>query len=144
MIKTNETDSKTVLTERGKELRFNDHVYCELCACSEEKRSGRLVQVRKGCGQFGSNQYFVRLRDGSLMTWENVMIRHVDDEDFVNAFYISNGMKPPVILPQDVDEVDSITTEYKINHKYPEIGFNIEKPIQPETPGCFSMVISHG
>lgn len=67
----------------GKSFRFNDHVCVEmLFGVPDEERTGRLVQVRKGCGQFGSDLYFIRLRDESLMTFENAMIRKVDDTEF--------------------------------------------------------------
>ena len=132
----------SVLNERGKEFVFNDHIYGEMLMAPEEKRSGRLVQVRKGCGQFGSNVYFVRLRDGSLMTWENVMIRHIDDERFIEAFYLSNGNEPPIVSAQAVDESDSVDVEYTIGGEYPETGFIIEAPKQPETPGHFAMMIT--
>ena len=133
----------SVLLERGKEFRFNDHVCIEmLMGVPIEKRTGRLVQVRKGCGQFGSNIYFVRLRDGKLMTFENALIRHVDDERFVDSFYRFNGQPAPVIPEQAPDETDSVTAAYSIGGKWPETGFIVDAPKQPETPGCFSMAIS--
>lgn len=132
-----------VLIERGKEFRFNDHVCIEcLLGVPDEKRTGRLVQVRKGCGQFGSNLYFVRLRDGSLKTFENAMIRHADDKQFEDAFYVANGRTPPVIPEQAINEDDTETVTYTIQHKWPETGFIIENPKQPETPGSFAIMIS--
>lgn len=133
----------SVLDERGKEFRFNDHICGEmLMGVPDEKCTGRLVQVRKGCGQFKSNVYFVRLRDGSLMTWENVMIRHVDDERFIAAFYHSNGRQPPEVPNQECNPDDSETVEYTIRGEYPEVGFIVDEPKQPETPGSFAMMIS--
>jgi hypothetical protein len=109
----------------------------------KEKRSGRLLQVRVGCGQFGSNVYFVRLRDGSLMTWENVMIRHVNDDRFIDLFYRMNGMLPPIVQEQDKYLSDSETVSYSMSGgKWPETGFIVEAPKQPETPGMFAMIIT--
>lgn len=134
---------KQVLAENGKEFRFNDHVCVEmLMGVPDEKRTGRLVQVRKGCGQFGSSIYLIRLRDGSLVSFENVMIRHVDDEKFVEAFYLSNGMQPPIIPNQAKNSYDSEAVEYRLAGKWPEIGFIIENPAQPQTPGSFAMTIT--
>jgi len=134
---------KTYISDRKKEFRFNDHVCVEmLFGVPDEKRSGRLVQVRKGCGQFGSDVFFIRLRDGSLMTFENVMIRHADDEQFVEAFYRSNGVGPPSIPAQAINEDDSETAAYSIRGKWPETGFIVERPSQPETPGGFAIVVT--
>lgn len=121
---------------------FNDHVCVEMLrGVPDERRTGRLVQVRKKCGQFGSDVYFIRLRDGSLMTFENVMIRRVDDSLFDRAFYICNDHIPPVIPYQAPDDDDSETAEYGIGGEWPETGFIVEKPSQPETPGCFGIAI---
>ena len=133
----------SVLVERGKEFRFNDHVCIEtLFGVPIENRTGRLVQARKGCGQFGSNIYFIRLRDGSLVTFENALIRHVDDEQFVDAFYRRNGQAAPVIPDQAPDENDSVNATYSIGGQWPETGFIVAAPKQPETPGSFAMTIS--
>jgi len=130
--------------EYSKEFKFNDYVYVEMVmGIPDEKRSGRLVQVRKGCGQFGSNKYMLRLRDNSLMCFENVMIRKVDDREFEEAFYTMNGRNPPVIPDQPVYEEDSESCTYYINDEWPETGFIIEKPSEPETPGVMSMSISN-
>lgn len=127
----------------GREFRFNDHVCIEmLMGVPDEKRTGRLVQVRKGCGQFGSCIFFLRLRDGSLMTFENAMIRHANDKEFEDAFYRSNGRQPPVIPDQLLNEADSETEAYSIRGKWPETGFIIENPSQPQTPGAFSMMVT--
>jgi len=136
-------EPRMVLLERGKEFRFNDHVCIEMVlGVPLEKRTGRLVQVRKGCGQFGSNIYFVRLRDGSLATFENALIRHVDDEQFVDSFYRMNGKEAPVIPEQSPYEIDSTAATYSIGGKWPETGFVVDTPKQPETHGSFAMTIS--
>jgi hypothetical protein len=117
----------------GKIFRFNDHICVEmLMGVSDEKRTGRLIQVRKGVGAFGSDLYLVRLRDESLMSFHNVMIRRVDDKRFEFAFYTSNGVQAPVIPPQLVYPSDSPEMEYTIRDEWPEIGFIVDNPKQPK------------
>ena len=131
------------VSPEGRRFHFNDHVCVEmLIGVPDEKRTGRLVQVRKGCGQFGSDVYFLRLRDESLMTFSNAMIRHVDDERFVDAFYRFNGRTPPVIPPQAPLEGDTEETAYSICSRWAEAGFVIENSSLPQPPGCFSLVIT--
>jgi hypothetical protein len=128
---------------RGKEFRFNDRVFVELCPGPIEKRSGRLVQVRKGCGQFGSDTYFIRLRDGSLCAFENAQMVRVDDKEFIKAYYLMNDMAPPDIPPQDVYPGESTDIPYTRGAgKYPAVGFIVDNPEDPETPGAFSMTIT--
>ena len=140
--KTDPCATDSVFRHDGKEFRFNDLVCIEmLMGVPDEKRTGRLVQVRKGCGQFGSCVFLVRLRDGSLAAFENAMMRHANDKRFEDAFYRSNGRQPPVIPDQPIYASDSVTEAYSIGEKWPEIGFIVETPSQPETPGVFSMMV---
>lgn len=126
--------SEKYINSYGKEFQFNDHVCMEMTlGVPVEKRTGRLVQIRKGVGAFGSDIYMIRLRDGKLFTWENVMMRHVNDKQFEHNFYVSNGVTPPVIPEQTIDSQDNITEAYDIAGKYPETGFVIEKPQQPKS-----------
>ena len=106
----------SVFSERGTEYRFNDVVEGLTTG-----RAGRLVQVRKGCGQCGSNIYFLRQANGKLCTVENDMLQHSE----------------AMIAPRD----DTPETEYRIEGEWPETGFIVENPIQPETPGSFSVMI---
>ena len=132
----------SVYSYRGREFRFNDHVCVEmLIGIPDEERTGRLVQVRMGCGQFGTDIYLMRLRDRTLRAFENVMIRHIDDRNFEDAFYRSNGRTPPAIPDQATDDSDTENVEYTIAGKYPETGFIVEKPAQPQKPGFFAMTI---
>ena len=134
--------SPETFQERGKEFRFNDHVVIEaIFGLPDSKRSGRLVQIRKGCGQFGSNVYLLRLSDGSLMSFENVLIRHAHDKQFVDAYYLMNNMVPPSVTPQACNPLDSETATYTLSGKWPETGFIIENPAQPPTPGSFSIAV---
>ena len=135
--------SGSVYSERGREFRFNDHVCMEmLMGVPDEKRTGRLVQVRKRCGLFGTDTYFVRLRDGTLLTFENVMMRHVGDRDFEDAFYRFNDRPPPVIPEQPPHDSDAEDVEYTKEGKYPATGFIVESPDDPQTPGAFAMTIT--
>ena len=127
----------------GRKFAFNDHVCIEmLFGVPDEKRTGRLVQVRKGCGQFGTDIYILRLRHGGLASYENAMIRHANDKRFEDAFYRSNGNKPPIIPEQPINEADTTDAGYTIAEKWLETGFIIEQPNQPQTPGSFSITIT--
>jgi hypothetical protein len=111
----------------------------------DEKRTGRLVQVRKGTGPFHTDSYLVRLRDGSLMHFANVQLRHANDQRFVEAFYISNGMTPPTTPEQEPWDGDTEQTEYTIAEGYPATGFIIEKPSEPAHPQqSFAMMVTKG
>lgn len=128
----------------GREFKFNDHVCFEMViGVTDAKRAGRLVQVRKGIGDFGSDKYLIRLRDGGLAAFENVMMRHVNDKSFEDNFHRSNGVQPPVIIDQPPHEDDSINVEYTLANKYPETGFIIHKPKQPKSgTNSFAMTIT--
>ena len=102
---------------RGNEFNFNDVV-----EGWSTGRIGRLVQVRKGCGQFGTDVCFLRTADGKLCTVEN------------------DALKPIEAMIPKCD--DTPETEYTIMGEWPETGFIVDSPKQPETPGSFSMMIS--
>lgn len=130
---------------RGGVFRFNDHVVIEmLMGVPDEKRTGRLVQVRKGKGSWGSDVLFVRLRDGSLVRFENVLVRHVGDRDFEEAFYRSNGRTPPDVPPQPPHKDDAEDVDYSCaGGEYPETGFLIENPMQPDAaPQVMRLVVT--
>lgn len=130
---------------RGKTFEFNAHVVMECTPLPIEDRTGRLVQVRKGCGQFGSDVYFIRRRCGNLIRGENVMLRHVGDRAFEDAYYLHGmGCPPPEIPDQPIYEGDTPETEYTHGKgKYPETGFIIEHPAQPSSPvQSFALTIS--
>lgn len=124
----------TYTSHDGKTFAFNDHVCAEMVSGPIERRTGRLVQVRKGVGAFGSDIYFLRLRDGALKTFENVLLRKTDDRQFEHAFYIQNDREPPIITNQDIDPADSIEASYTISGEWPAKGFIIDKPNQPPSP----------
>jgi len=126
-----------------KNLYFNDLVVAEMIFTDDDKRIGRLVQIRKGVGAFGSDLLFLRMHDGSLMSFENVALRPADDKQFEDAFYWSNGRKPPVIRPVDEYQRDEPNIEYTmLGGKYPETGFIIKSPRQPHSDQqSFAMTI---
>lgn len=126
----------------GKEFYFNELVVMEMVIASDEKRVGRLVQVRKGIGAFGMDLYIILLHDGSLMTFENVEIRKANDRAFEDAFYRSNGRTPPEVKDPDFYPQHEPNEEYNIMGKYPEKGFIIDTPKQPKSSQqSFGMVI---
>lgn len=126
----------------GKDIGFNEHVVIEmLFGVADEKRIGRLVQVRKGVGQFGSDVFIIRLRDGGLASFENALIRRADDAEFEHAFYRLNGKQPPATPPFPPHEGDSERAEYSIANKWPEVGFIVENSKQPQTPGAFAIAV---
>lgn len=131
---------------RDREFRFNDHVVAEMMiGVAIEDRTGRLVQVRVGTGPFGTDQYFIRRRDQSLMCFANVLLRHVGDKGFEDAFYRGNGNEPPAIPEQPAWDGDTEATEYSLSERYPETGFLIEKPRQPDDPQqSFGMIVTKG
>ena len=85
---------------------------------------GRLVQVRKGVGQFSSDQFFIRKPEGDLITVENVLLNPLDKD-----------------LPVDPSDYDG--QEYTIGGEHPETGFIIESPEQPVSPSpAFGIAIT--
>lgn len=130
--------------DRGQAFRLNDLVVIEgLLGVADKDRIGRLVQVRKGKGAFMSDVLFVRRCDGSLMAFHNVIVRHAGDRDFEEAFYRSNGREPPVVPEQPPLKIDTDETEYLLGKEYPEVGFVIEEPKQPDDPKqSFAMTIT--
>lgn len=135
----------TYISPEKREFKFNDHVVVEMVfGLTDSQRSGRLVQIRKNVGAFGSDEYFIRNADGTLRRFENVMIRHVGDKKFEEAFYISNGSNPPNIPFQPINDLDTIKEAYSHgNNQFPEIGFIIETPNQPVSEKqSFTMMIT--
>jgi hypothetical protein len=124
---------KTVLPPKpyknidGKKFHFNAPVIFQLCPGPIEDRCGRLVQVRKGIGAFGSDLYFLRRNDGSLITGENL---------YLTKYY--GYVAPP-------DPCDAPDTEYTVSPgaRYPETGFIIDNPSgPPPRRQSFAMIIT--
>ena len=107
----------SVFAYMGHEYKFNDVVHGLTTGVK-----GRLIQVRIGCGQFGSNIMLIRLRCGALQTIENDMIQ-----------------PSRAIIPK---ADDSAHQEYTIMGEWPEIGFIVYKPSQPQTHGSLALAVT--
>ena len=100
----------------GKEFRFNEPVEITSIPLPEKERIGRLIQVRKSCGAYGSDVFLVRKPDGGLQQFENV------------------GIKKYTKAELPVDDHDSVEDEYTIEGgQFGETGFVIDNPKQPQS-----------
>lgn len=68
----------------------------------------RVVQIRKEIGQFGSDMFFVRHADGSLVIWENQMFHKVKPEYIQKIQTVYN--RPDAI---EIDD-DRTRKEYRL------------------------------
>lgn len=108
----------------GTEYEFNDQV--EILGVFGPPPVGRLIQIRKGVGAYGSDLIFIRLPNGDLHTYHNVML---------SKYGIG------ATLPLDPD--DSTEQEYTIGGEKPETGFVIEEPSQePEPSPAFAITVT--
>lgn len=100
-----------------------------------EKRVGFCVQVRKGCGQFGSDLVFLRHADESLTTHENQSYYSMAQEQIDLARQAFSH------LPEDED----YSLGYSCTDKILEVGFLIEKSAsQPsQTASMMSMTLTN-
>lgn len=109
-------NDNSVYSNCGKEFRFNDFVELRSINLPVERRCGRLVQVRKNCGAYGSDFFFVRLINGDLAPFENVAITTYQG-DLLRVF---------------PDSVDSVQEQYTYKGGlFPETGFLIDQPKEP-------------
>lgn len=100
-----------------------------------DNQFGRVVQIRLGCGQFGSNMYLIRKTNGKLITAENVSFRKIPAE-FLEE--VKKGF-----LTDESYEDDGILSGYSIYNEYCEVGFiitNSETPASDDSP--FSITIT--
>lgn len=100
-------------------------------APSIERYVGFCVQVRKGCGQFGSDMVFLRHPSGLLVTHENQAFFALSEEHeaLVRGLYD----------PEDLPEAEDYSVGYRCVNKVHETGFLIERadtvtPATPATP----------
>lgn len=107
-------DTEVYVSLTGVEFKFNDVVELTATLLSEEERTGRLVQVRKGVGQYGSDVFLIRRADGILLTGENCGLQHKDAD-----------------IP--IMEDDNTERAYTIREQHPEVGFVVMRPKQPQT-----------
>lgn len=100
------------------DLGYKTLVITGLIQGETEPRFGRLIQVRKKSGAFGSDTVLLREYDGSLKSYHNMGFFTVAD-DFKSIY--ENAMK-------EVDEknIDSIDHSYSIMGKNPAKGFVVE------------------
>lgn len=90
-------------------FRFNDPVQATMIFSKDEDRIGRLVQVRKNAGAFGSDMYLIRRVNGKLIRIENA------------------GLAPYTEKELPFFEGDSEEQEYTLgDSESPETGFIIE------------------
>ena len=128
MLKNQNQNDPNVWVHHSQTIRHNDPVKCaSISAMHGHDVIGRVVQVRVGCGQHGSDLVFLRFPDNSLETVENEWFNKLE-EDEVNF--------PPW-------EEDTVESTYTIKHAWPEVGFIVNKPAQPQTPGgAFSLIVT--
>jgi hypothetical protein len=99
---------------------------------SIEKRLGFCVQIRRGCGQFGSDMVFLRHPDGSLTTHEN------------QAYFPMSEKQETLArtLFSDLPEEEDYTHGYSCCAKVHEVGFLIENSKSQPTPNTpFSLTV---
>lgn len=93
---------------------FNTIVIATTCSNSNKpiSRIGRLVQVRKDSGCFGTDTILIRMTDGNLQSWENVTFCTVAEKfkPLYESFF------------KDV-ELDEPDIEYSICNKLQATGF---------------------
>lgn len=105
----------------NREFRHNDVVECTCVFLPRNEAVGRLLQVRRGKGQFGSDIFLVRRRDGSLMSFENVGLQHASDD-----------------IPINGD--DTLDVKYTLQGQFPECGFIVDEPKKPAAPSQMRLV----
>lgn len=97
-----------------------------------ERRIGFLIQVRKGCGQFGSDMLLLRHPNGKLCSHENQSIFPMTDEQ--------EQLARPMFEWQP--ETEDMNEPYAIDGVW-ETGFIIEHPSQKSTfPDHCAMAIT--
>lgn len=87
-------------------------------------RVGYLIQVRKKCGQFGSDRIFLRLADGTIADWQNQAFFKLLPED--------EALARSVFECQPDEEDESVG--YWDADKVHEIGFIIENSTSTPMP----------
>lgn len=76
------------------------------------------------------------------MSFENVFIWKVADPGLAKYYYQGMEQPLPTVPYQEPYDGDSESTEYNVKGRYPETGFIIQKPSQPQTPGSFALAIT--
>jgi len=115
-------EHKGIFNSTTEDFGFNSLVISGHCMGSvpDYKMVGRLLQIRKSTGQFGSDTILVRLMDGSIMSFENQSFNIVSDE--YKEFYGE--------LMSDV-KLDEPNIEYSIMDEDKATGFVVpEKQVK--------------
>lgn len=91
-----------------------------------DNQFGRVVQIRTGCGQFGSDMYFLRMPDGTLLTAENQAYRKIP-EQFIEAVesHFSTNLDY---------ENEGFENGFTISGKQLEVGFIVDGKSTQGTP----------
>lgn len=109
------TDYTGKFNMNSEEHGFNNLVICLHPFVEDIKCIGRLVQVRKKSGVFGTDTIFIRLMDGELQCWENQGFFSISEE---HKSYLESFFKD---IPLDKENI-----EYSINGKHKAKGFIVE------------------
>lgn len=91
-----------------------------------DNQFARVVQIRIGCGQFGSDMYFLRMPSGKLMTAENQSFRAIPKQHYndVESHFETD------LSYEDAGFREGYTVA---DGKYLKIGFIID---EQDTPGA--------
>lgn len=96
---------------------FNTIIISAVCVgnVKDYQRIGRLVQVRKRQGEFGSDVILLRLMDGSLMSFANQVFYSINEEykEYIHSLF------------NDV-YLDEYDIEYSIQGREKATGFIVE------------------
>jgi hypothetical protein len=100
-----------------------------------DNQFARVVQIRLGCGQFGSDMYFLRLPTGELITAENQSYRKIPSEylELVESHFST-----------DINyENDGFEEGFTIGGEQLEVGFIVDGKRTKGTPEeSFSITIT--
>lgn len=116
----------------AEEHGFNTIVIAAFAPCEDIKKVGRLLQVRKNAGAFGTDSIFIRTMDGGIECWENQSFYsvHPDCADYFHKLFEETPIDPP-------------NSEYSINQKHKASGFIVKgMDCTDSKVHSFSMVIT--
>jgi len=99
----------------GKELvPMEFYIACRIPGIKNIQMFGRIVQIRKKAGAFGSDLIFFRMLDGSLTTWEN--------QSFIGLNNYQKMLADRIITKEllELDEYEPVS--YTIGGKHERVG----------------------
>lgn len=106
-------------------------IACMMRPNDPEMRVGHIVQIRKRCGQFGSDKVFMRLHDGRLIAHENQGFWSMTDEQV--------QLTRAVFEPQHLPDVEDYSQGYLCCDKVHEVGFIVLDSKSPPSPDVHPM-----